>query len=133
MAMFVKKEKSKLQEFLRLYAEARAARTTLLSAQERVTQHHEQYILDNNIDLDPACINRFDGVVAKSLSYGTLDENVVVKLCDSFNSHHLCENNNCPYEELNWDLVAAHFAYDAARQKCCDLVRSFFRIQRKGR
>lgn len=135
MAMFVKQRKStksKLQEFMRLCTNVRATRKTLSDAEAKITCQHKEYNLDGS-NSGTICINRFAGVMAKSLSAHTLDDNGLVEFCDKYDCHHLCENNNCAYEELNWDAVAAQIGYDAAIQERCDFVRGFFGISRKGK
>jgi hypothetical protein len=49
-----------------------------------------------------------------------------VRYCKDYNCHHLCENNNCVYEEQNWDAVAAQVAYDNARKERRAFVRGLF-------
>ena len=133
MAMFVKKtNKSKLQEFMRLCADVRDARKALDDAKAKITVQRKEYNLDG-ANSGKVCINRFAGVRAKSLSAHLLDDNGLVEFCDKYDCHHLCENNDCAYEELNWDAVAAQFAYDAAIRERCDFVRGFFGISRKGK
>ena len=133
MAMKVKKtNKSKLQEFMRLCANVRDARKALSDAKAEITVRCKEYNLDR-ANSGKVCINRFAGVGAKSLSAHLLDDNGLVEFCDKYDCHHLCENNNCAYEELNWDAVAAQIAYDAAIQERCDFVRVFFGISKKGK
>ena len=133
MAMKVKKtNKSKLQEFMRLCANVRDARKALSDAKAEITVRRKEYNLDG-ANSGMVCINRFAGVRAKNLSAHLLDDNGLVEFCDEYDCHHLCENNNCAYEELNWNAVAAQIAYDAARQERRDFVRGFFGMSKKGK
>ena len=119
---------TKIEEYKLLNKKVRDARRDLRDAMETVTQNFKEYVLDKDVkNPGSACINRFDSVSAKTLSAGILDDNVKVAYCDSFNCHHLCENNDCPYEEKNWDAVAAQFAYDNARQERRAFVRNLFK------
>ena len=130
MAMFVRK--GKWQEWQNLCADVRAARDALNGAMAGITIQCKEYNLDKP-NPGTICINRFDCVRADTLSADVLDDNGAVKFCEKFDCHHLCENNDCPNQESNWDAVAAQFAYDAARRARRDFLRGLFRIQRKGR
>ncbi len=133
MAMFVKKtNESKLQEFMRLCANVRATRKALSDAEAEITCQRKEYNLDG-ANSGKVCINRFAGVRAKRLSAHLLDDNGLVEFCDKYDCHHLCEDNDCAYEELNWDAVAAQIAYDATCQERRDFVRGFFGISKKGK
>ena len=116
----------KLEEYRLLNQNVRATRKVLDSALAEITLWHKEYNLEG-ANSGIACINRFDGVRAKSLSAGLLDDNGLVKFCDKFDCHKLCQNNNCEYEELNWDAVAAQFAYDDARAARRAFIGNLFR------
>lgn len=119
---------TKLEEYRLLNQNVRNARRALNRAIAEISLWCDGYNLEGS---NPTmCINRFDGVRAKSLSADLLDDNGLVKFCDKFDCHKLCQNNNCEYEELNWDAVAAQFAYDDARAARRAFVRNVLRIKK---
>jgi len=119
-----------LKEYRLLNQNVRATRKVLRGALAGITLWCKEYNLDES-NADMVCINRFDSVRAKSLSADLLDDNGLVKFCDKYDCHHLCENNNCGYQEQNWDAVAAQIAYDDARKERRTFTRNLFRKRAK--
>ena len=119
-----------LKEYRLLNQNVRATRKVLRGALAGITLWCKECNLDES-NSDMVCINRFDSVRAKSLSADLLDDNGLVKFCDKYDCHHLCENNNCVYQEQNWDAVAAQIAYDDARKERRTFTRNLFRKRAK--
>ena len=120
---------TKLEEYRLLNQNVRNARRALNRAIAEISLWCDGYNLEGS---NPTmCINRFDGVRAKSLSAGLLDDNGLVRFCDKYDCHHLCENNNCEYQEKNWDAVAAQIAYDNARKERRTFIGNLFWVRKK--
>ena len=80
---------TKLEEYRLLNQNVRNARRALNRAIAEISLWCDGYNLEGS---NPTmCINRFDGVRAKSLSADLLDDNGLVKFCDKFDCHKLCQ------------------------------------------
>lgn len=121
---------SKLQEYKKLNKNVRDARRNLRAAELQVTKTFET-VDWADYGLVKACINRYNKMAMPWFSRNSFEDIEFVRNCADFNCHHLCENNDCPYEEKNWDAVAAQFALDAARQERRAFVRGLFRGRAK--
>lgn len=120
----------KIEEYKVLNKKVRDARRKLNAAKSQITEviktpDWEEYCTVIK------CINRYSGMVMPWFSKNSFENIEFVKYCESFDCHHLCENNNCPYEEKNWDAVAAQFAYDDAIAARRAFVRGLLRIRRR--
>ena len=121
---------TKLTEYRKLNKKVRMARSSLHAAQFKITKRIET-IEWSKSGQSVACINRYFGMSMPLLARGTFENIEFVKYCDLLDCYHLCENNDCPYQEKNWDVVAAQFAYDNARQERRAFVRGLFRRRTK--
>ena len=120
----------KLEEYKNLTKTVRAARRKLDKAKSQITKTFETVDWGQYGKVE-SCINRYNKMVMPWFSKNTWEDIEFVKYCDEFNCHHLCENNDCKYEEQNWDAVAAQFAYDNAKKERRAFVRNLFRGRAK--
>ena len=116
---------TKIAEYKLLNKSVRVARRNLRTATSQITETTETPDWEGYGKVIK-CINRYNKMVMPWFSKNTFEDIEFVKYCDCFNCHHLCENNDCPYEEKNWDAVAAQIDYDNARKARRAFVRGLF-------
>lgn len=115
----------KLQEYRKLSKNVRAARRNLHEAQLKITKIIETPDW-SEYGVVKACINHYNKMIMPWFSKNGFEDITFVKYCDCFDCHKLCQNNDCEYEEKNWDAVAAQFAYDNACRERRAFVRNLF-------
>ena len=115
----------KLEEYRLLNKNVRAARKALHAAQTQITETIETPNWENYSSV-VKCINRYSKMTMPWFAKTSFEDIEFVRYCKDYNCHHLCENNNCEYQEQNWDVVAAQVAYDNAKKERRAFVRGLF-------
>lgn len=119
----------KLEEYRLLNKNVRNARRVLRATNAKITEVIETPDWAGYCNV-VKCINRYSKMTMPWFSKSSFEDIEFVRYCDKFDCHKLCQNNNCEYEELNWDAVAAQFAYDDARAARRAFVRNVLRIKK---
>lgn len=118
------------QEYKNLTKNVRDARHNLRDAKSKITKVFETVDWADYGKVE-MCINRYSKMMMPWFSKNSFENIEFVKNCDCFDCHKLCQNNDCKYEEQNWDAVAAQFAYDNARSVRRAFVKNIFRGRAK--